>query len=1180
MAYQRQTRASDRELPRPGMGSSLRSGASTRSSNLRQPTRHSAAPRQLAGRLDRNGAVSPAVSVASTVTAGTKRKERDFEILDMSTGEETNINVVVRCRGRNQREIKENSTYVVKADSVKGKSIELLMGSNAISNKSYGFDRVFSQVADQSMIFEDTVRPILEEMLAGYNCTIFAYGQTGTGKTYTMSGDMTETLGMLSDEAGIIPRVLQKLFEKLEADDTESLVKCSFIELYNEDLRDLLSADESAKLKIYDDASKRGHISTVVQGMEEKHIKNAAEGIKVLQDGSLKRQVAATKCNDLSSRSHTVFTISTYVKKPNENGADEYLSAGKLNLVDLAGSENIQRSGAENKRAAEAGLINKSLLTLGRVINALVDRSAHIPYRESKLTRILQDSLGGRTKTCIIATISPAKSNLEETISTLDYAFRAKNIKNKPQMNPLLNKKTLLKEFSHEIEKLKSELISTRQRNGVYLSNEAYEEMTAQSETRRIVMEEQTAKMETLENNLRNRVQDLHALNVSFIGLKKDHDGTKEQLEQTKNVLDQTEIVLSATRRNLDEETQLRKAHQETEGKLAVIGGELIDKLNKTVHDVSGLHSKNKRKSDLQSLNRTAWGTSQGQVAEVTTMIERRIQEFQDEQKEHISSVSRRMEAFVQEELQKLTSTQAFLDEHLEVFGESKAQLIQQEQKSKDDMDKVLEEIKETRDNVKERVGESLQAISKAAEKISADIVSEMATFHNQLHTSYSTLGKDCKTIFDELVKHITTQRSESDNLRRQLQSATNTIVLQNATISSRLQEALEEERRQAADDRQKLMAQITGLINAQADAQETRIAERATQVQKSISDSSVALEGAFSTYATGMDSWDEKESEVLEEVKKSRDQLKMRLKDDWNTANDRSTSIQNTAKSVHAETVRVVDEQVEDLDSQMEALDDFVTRAKSENTAHHESYSQSLNTVSNTVDQSFGSISGHFKVTFDRVKNLGEEMEVDINDIQESLEPLETQLCRPLANLREEIASTSLQEYQPTGDTPQKVQYHYPTSLPRTQRRSMIISEMDEAESETDEPAVQEKDNNTMVFADLDNSEHSEHADLVPSPRPSTANTTSISLDKATPLSLREVDPNVSSSNLTIGAIGFEPVASLLPFPSDHTMPLFKHSARTNRGTKKPNLSEGRENVPISALVQSTHRRKSPRLN
>ncbi|KAG9969673.1 kinesin-domain-containing protein, partial [Aureobasidium melanogenum] len=183
--------------------------------------------------------------------------------------------------------------------------------------------------------------------------------------------------------------------------------------------------------------------------MEESHIKSASKGLELLRNGSHKRQVAATKCNDLSSRSHTVFTITVYMKRATETGED-FVSAGKLNLVDLAGSENIQRSGAENKRAAEAGLINKSLLTLGRVINALVEKSSHIPYRESKLTRLLQDSLGGRTKTCIIATLSPAKSNLEETISTLDYAFRAKNIRNKPQINQMVTKKTLLKEFTME----------------------------------------------------------------------------------------------------------------------------------------------------------------------------------------------------------------------------------------------------------------------------------------------------------------------------------------------------------------------------------------------------------------------------------------------------------------------------------------------------------------------------------------------------------------------------------------------------------------------------------------------------------------------------------------------------------------------------------------------------------
>ena len=195
-----------------------------------------------------------------------------------------------------------------------------------------------------------------------------------------MSGDMSEVLNIVSDTAGIIPRVLHSLFAKLEADEAESSVKCSFIELYNEELRDLLSLEENAKLKIYEDSQKKGTSATFVQGMEEAHIKTASDGIKLLQKGSHRRQVAATKCNELSSRSHTVFTITVYIKMSAENGED-FVSAGKLNLVDLAGSENIQRSGAENKRAAEAGLINKSLLTLGRVINALVDKSSHIPYR-------------------------------------------------------------------------------------------------------------------------------------------------------------------------------------------------------------------------------------------------------------------------------------------------------------------------------------------------------------------------------------------------------------------------------------------------------------------------------------------------------------------------------------------------------------------------------------------------------------------------------------------------------------------------------------------------------------------------------------------------------------------------------------------------------------------------------
>ena len=216
------------------------------------------------------------------------------------------------------------------------------------------------------------------QVLDGYNCTIFAYGQTGTGKTYTMSGDMTDSFGTYGDNAGIIPRALYKMFEKIGKDEGDTSVKISFIELYNEELRDLMSVDESQKVKIFDAANNKGGV--IIQGMEETYIMSAAQGVNLLQEGSRKRHVAATKCNDLSSRSHTVFAITVCVKSIAEDG-EVLLRTGKLNLVDLAGSENIGRSGAENKRAREAGMINQSLLTLGRVINALVDKSQHIPYR-------------------------------------------------------------------------------------------------------------------------------------------------------------------------------------------------------------------------------------------------------------------------------------------------------------------------------------------------------------------------------------------------------------------------------------------------------------------------------------------------------------------------------------------------------------------------------------------------------------------------------------------------------------------------------------------------------------------------------------------------------------------------------------------------------------------------------
>ena len=808
---------------------------------------------------------------------GTKRKERDFE---QDEGEETNIHVVVRCRGRNEREVRENSGVVVSTTGVRGTNVELSMGPNAISNKTYHFDKVFSPAADQAIIFDDVVVPILDEMLSGFNCTIFAYGQTGTGKTYTMSGDMTDTLGLLSDAAGVIPRTLYALFQKLEADDVEYSVKCSFIELYNEELRDLLSADDSIKLKIYEDANRKSHAATMVQGMEESHIQTAAAGIRLLQEGSFRRQVAATKCNDLSSRSHTVFSISTYVKKAADIG-DDFICAGKLNLVDLAGSENIQRSGAENKRAAEAGLINKSLLTLGRVINALVDKSQHIPYRESKLTRLLQDSLGGRTKTCIIATVSPAKSNLEETISTLDYAFRAKNIRNKPQMS-MLSKKRLLKEFTSEIEKLKSELIATRQRNGVYLSNDQYEEITVQNESRRILSEEQSARIETMEVSLRNKVQELFNLTNNLTTLKRDNDSTRTTLTSTKDLLFKTDAVLRDTQQLLDDETALRRAHEETEGRLKDIGTQLISTMGYTVKDLEDVHSKLRRRSALHHQNQELWQSSVDSVQQVTSAIGQCLTEFQAKQMHFTTGTSERLRSFISQETSKLEQCKTMILDKTGAFKTTQSGVEEKSMATRDSMNNVLEEIKALREEVKGKVGEGLKGMNDAAARISGEVITELEQFHSDLHTSYSALGKEFKTMFEDITRQLAVQRVENDRLRAALQAANRQSIEASLAASNELEACLNEERRASKQERQQLKEQIFCLIDASASRQDERLTSSVQHVQASVVEAAEAFEEADRAYSEGMAAWMLEDEALVEKVNNSKEGLKGRMKKDW----------------------------------------------------------------------------------------------------------------------------------------------------------------------------------------------------------------------------------------------------------------------------------------------------------
>ncbi|CAG8473518.1 6620_t:CDS:1 [Racocetra fulgida] len=413
-----------------------------------------------------------------------KKRRRSNEHSAKEGEKAINIQVVVRCRARIEREVAANSPIVVQATP---REIKVWANpQDMMPYKTFTFDKVFGADADQSRIFDTIVVPILHEVKAGYNCTLFAYGQTSTGKTFTMEGKLDLHNGSISPDAGVIPRSLYYIFDTLEAEQADFSVKISYIELYNEELKDLLSSDsDNRHLKILDDANRK----CVLHGHEEVLIKSAEDGINVLKQGSIKRQVAQTNYNKNSSRSHSVFCITLHIKETMPDGED-LLKVGKINLVDLAGSENISRTGAENLRAKEAGKINKSLLTLGRCINSLNEHNQHIPYRESKLTRLLQDSLGGHTKTCIIATISPAKLSYEETISTLDYAQRAKNILNKPVANQRVTKKALIKEYIGEIERLRADLLAAREKNGIYLSQDTYQNLVDENQSRKDENEE------------------------------------------------------------------------------------------------------------------------------------------------------------------------------------------------------------------------------------------------------------------------------------------------------------------------------------------------------------------------------------------------------------------------------------------------------------------------------------------------------------------------------------------------------------------------------------------------------------------------------------------------------------------------------------------------------------------
>jgi kinesin family protein 3/17 len=364
------------------------------------------------------------------------------------------VKVAVRLRPMSSNEVASNFQTIVEIDQpnagvyVRNKDGQVL---------NFKFDFAYPPGISQEEVYETTAAPIVSSVLEGMNGTIFAYGQTGTGKTYTMDGKT-------GDQRGITSRAFEHIFDYIAAnsEDHQFMVAVNYVEIYNDELRDLLlkedpklARDQKKKkdpLKIYEDPNH----GVVIRGVTVREVTKLEDLWDLMELGKQNRKVRKTNMNAESSRSHAILTLT--IETLSQIEGRQHVRSARLNLVDLAGSERVAKTGAEGEGFAEGVNINYELMILGNCIAALTDKSVkHVPYRDSKLTMLLRDSLGGNAKTIMIAALGPADYNFQETMSTLRYAERAKKIENKPKVN-MDPKDALLLKYQEELAALQAQL--------------------------------------------------------------------------------------------------------------------------------------------------------------------------------------------------------------------------------------------------------------------------------------------------------------------------------------------------------------------------------------------------------------------------------------------------------------------------------------------------------------------------------------------------------------------------------------------------------------------------------------------------------------------------------------------------------------------------------------------------
>lgn len=441
-----------------------------------------------------------------------------------------NVRVVCRFRPLNEKELATSDSMCI-AISADYKNLTMTSQVESTEPLKFSFDHIFSPFSHQESVYEISARPIVDAVMQGFNGTVFAYGQTSSGKTFTMTGPDLED----PDLMGVIPRMVTTVFNTIQNSDPyiEYAVKVSYCEIYLEKIKDLLDTSKT-NLKVHEDKTR----GVFIAELSERYVAEEIDVYETMKFGLENRNVGSTNMNAVSSRSHSIFLITV----TQTNNRDYIAKTGKLYLVDLAGSEKVGKTGAAGKRLEEAKNINKSLTMLGLVIYSLTDgKSTHIPYRDSKLTRVLQDSLGGNSKTALIITCSPSPYNEAETISTLRFGMRAKAIKNTPKINreyTVAELKLILAKCREEMAKkdrrikvLEESLKATGIKVPVREETENESEFEKMSPEKTDDYEEIISELEDVRTKLAEEVENSNSFREKFLKIQEDSRDFKARLE-------------------------------------------------------------------------------------------------------------------------------------------------------------------------------------------------------------------------------------------------------------------------------------------------------------------------------------------------------------------------------------------------------------------------------------------------------------------------------------------------------------------------------------------------------------------------------------------------------------------------------------------------------------------------